>query len=491
MTEFTAMDLRCANCGGLVDTGPDGGISTCAYCGAKYYYDGSEFVGEDSAAAQKDGLIPPQPPTRSRIWIEVKSFRSVMWLAAILYVAVVGIGWAASKIPSGGIILLAMLVLWFASALVGRLLPKPPSWVAQMSAWSLGNLFPMGLVWGLLVSSGISAILFSSGVTAGGGEDLLPPEIAGAFLTGEAQKNGMEPPKSVELPPIDGTCATIPALKGWRGFHEALAAPGTRSDAINVLSTAPNAVVAIGGSVARFEIGADDAIHVAFAVGNEQFVEISKRIAKGLRGAVLVGVAANAERLALALNAGKTRRLLLVNPATWRATTLVTLPGKLAADAGPPSIEAGDSAFSIAWEEGRSVVGAVVNNNGRIISKWRLKGSAQQVEPRVAWNGANIGVLFGGLARGLPEGLGVIELNSKSGKPAKGKRFCDLGRGWSDGHSFMPNGSMIWLDGVYHVAGTVSPDDTAAPWDEEVLLHCTPGGEATLERCGNSIHPVP
>jgi len=487
MVKVAELDVRCNNCGAIIEQNATGAVSTCQYCGARYHISDEGLGDEADEGAEGDNIGPSAPPKRSRFWIEVKDFRAAMWLAFLLYLGILGTGWLTSKIPAGGIVLLTLLTLWFAGALAGRLHPRPPSIVARVSAWSLGNLFPMGLVWGLLVSSGVVAIALAHETPAE--EKAAPGKIDGAAAVAVPSAKSPAEPEIREVAPviIDGTCATAPRKDGWFGIHRALMVPGTRERVLAELPGAANRLLVIGDNVVCADLGTSNTIGFTVIAGAGAHaptpIEIPRAVVKESKGEIRFVATASKAQIAIVFYTGKTRRVVLVDPATGKAGKPVVLPGKIKGEVAPLSAATVDDSFAFAWHEGKSVVGFVVSKDGRVRGKWRLAEGVGEVEPRLVWTGEKLGVLFGGAKKGSPSGVGFQELTSAGRKTGKGGMACGLGSAWSKENTFTPNGAVLWSDGTYHVAGIVKGKGAIAPEPRNAVLHCTPGGEAKIEFC--------
>lgn len=157
--------FRCDNCGALIDKITDAEKVVCAYCGTKYdvYTDDGqptilEDLGEESSAAENEKVEKHQPLLR----IEILEFKGVLWMAIFLYVGIILIGWSLSKVPGAGTVLLVPLSIWFLISIIGRFFSNAPQWMRNIGRWSLKNVFPMGLIWALLVISGAVAFIMRS-----------------------------------------------------------------------------------------------------------------------------------------------------------------------------------------------------------------------------------------------------------------------------------------------------------------------------------------
>jgi hypothetical protein len=486
MAKVTELDIRCNNCGALVEQAGPGAVSSCPYCGARYRITEEGLANEGFEGPGKDDAAFAAPPKRARFWIEIEDFRGAMWLAFLLFLGVLTIGWLTSKVPGGGFLLLGLLAAWFTGALVGRLHHKPPSIVARVSAWSLGNLFPMGLVWGLLVSSGLVAIALAHETPAE--EKAAPGKINGAPAVAVPSAKSPAKLEIREAAPviIDGTCATTPKTEGWFGIHRALVVPSTRAEVLAELPDAANRLLVIGDRIVRADLGADDTIRFTSVIGTPWDlppIGIPPAVVKESKGEIRFVATASESQIAIAFYTGKTRRVVLVDPATGKAGKPVVLPGKIQGEVAPPSAATVGDPFVVAWREGKSVVGFVVSKDGRVSGKWRLAEGVGEVEPRLVWTGEKLGVLFGGAKKGTPSGVGFQELTSTGRKTGKGGMACGLGSTWSKENTFTPSGAVLWRDGAYHIAGGVKGKGTATSEPRNAILHCAPGGEAKIEFC--------
>jgi hypothetical protein len=488
MVDVRSLDVRCDNCGALVSCASSNTAVQCAYCGARY-----RVRSQAADAGDVDEMLERETAHSATIrnpivWIEVHSFGGAVWLAIGLFLGVMGIGWVMSSVPLGGILLLASLALWFLAAIAGRLAPRPPSWVARMSAWSLGNLFPMGPLWGLLVSSGVVAILFARGATIDAADNLEKARVAAGAAASAIAPDVPVAPQPAPLPlPLDGTCRTLPMTGGWWGLHPALVPPSNREQALAALSATPGHVLILGEALAQANPAPGDRLAfttiTGIAIPPDAGLAIPAVVIKESGGDVRYGVLAGEKRIAVLFFSGKARRLVLVDRGTWKAGKPVALPGRIRPGADSPAMAAGGGAFAVAWRDGKTIAGSIVAETGRIAGGFKLAEGAPTVGPRVAWNGKGFGVLYSGPGKGVPDGIGVQELSADGRKLGKGRLACGLGHAWSASQAFTPSGALMFMGGVYRMAGIVAPAADRSK-GQVAMLHFVPRGQASVEMCG-------
>lgn len=488
MSNIAELDIRCNNCGALVTQDPGGAISSCAYCGAKYRISANREANDkfdpENMVTCENVVTPSTLAKHRQFRIDVKNFRGVLWLAMVLYLGVLGVGWMVSRVSVGGPALLSFLIALFAIAIVGRLHPKPPSFMARLSIWSFGNLFPMGVIWGLLINSGVVAILLARGVPLK--TETFPS--GNTTSTGTAMSSSTNTDKTNETS-VNGdyTCDTLPKTHGWFGFHSALVLQQDWSEAIVQLQDDAGHLFVLGKSVVLAHTDSDETIRFSYIKNADGSVlprvDMPAAVVRESNGRIQFTVAAGKTTIAILFYSGKDRRLVLVNVVTGKAAKPIILPGSTEGNVSRPFVAATSDTYGIVWRARKNILGFVISEEGRIKSRIRLKDSVDTSEPRIAWNGAKFGIAYERSApANLPTGEGLFEFSANDRKPSSGKMICAMGKGWSSSHDFHPKGEMLWHDGAYHLAGSLSTAHDSSP--QTAILHFTEvNGTAGVEIC--------